>query len=383
MATLKLGFPAKIDHLADIDEAVASFEQRLQFPVMQEALFIQMLRLERRRAERSGRCFMLVLIAAEDFPTMMRGILLGRIAVEIASCTRETDVLGWYKRDSTLGLLMTEITCLDTTTIQLLKTKIIDAVRRGAGTDAAEHLKPVFRIFPQLPSEDITHLPDAVLYPDLTRRDGLGKTQSALKRAIDICGSVLALILSAPALVVIVALIKLTSEGPVLFCQNRVGQFGKEFKFLKFRTMYVNNDPRIHQEYVTKLISGCADSKQANGGYKLANDPRVTPVGRFLRKSSLDELPQLLNIFCGQMSLVGPRPPLPYEYEQYQTWHRRRVNELKPGLTGLWQVHGRSRTTFDEMVRMDLKYAKTISLWQDFKILLQTPWAVISGRGAC
>lgn len=167
MATLKLGFPAKIQHLADVNEAVASFEQRLQSSVIQEALFIQMLRLERRRAERSGRCFMLVLIPAEDFPPPLRGALLGRVAAEIASCTRETDVLGWYKRDATLGLLMTEIACMDTVTLELLQAKITTAVRRAAGTDTAAHLHPVFRIFPQTPSEELAHTPDAILYPDL------------------------------------------------------------------------------------------------------------------------------------------------------------------------------------------------------------------------
>jgi lipopolysaccharide/colanic/teichoic acid biosynthesis glycosyltransferase len=186
-----------------------------------------------------------------------------------------------------------------------------------------------------------------------------------------------------PIFGIIALLIKITSKGPVLFCQKRLGQYGKEFKFLKFRTMYPNNDSRIHQEYVAKLIAGNGDFKQANGTYKLTNDPRITPLGRFLRKSSLDELPQFINVLRGDMSLVGPRPPLAYEYERYQAWHRRRVTELKPGMTGLWQIEGRSRTTFDEMVRMDLRYASSVSLWLDLKILLLTPKAVISGRGAC
>jgi lipopolysaccharide/colanic/teichoic acid biosynthesis glycosyltransferase len=120
-----------------------------------------------------------------------------------------------------------------------------------------------------------------------------------------------------------------------------------------------------------------------NGLFKIVNDPRVTPIGRFLRRASLDELPQFWNVLIGDMSLVGPRPPLAYEVEQYQSWHRRRVMEAKPGVTGLWQVTGRSRTTFDEMVRLDLRYAKSNSVWTDIKILLATPRAVISGKGAC
>jgi lipopolysaccharide/colanic/teichoic acid biosynthesis glycosyltransferase len=145
--------------------------------------------------------------------------------------------------------------------------------------------------------------------------------------------------------------------------------------------MSTDSDPRIHQEYVAKLIAG--EVSGSAGVYKLVNDPRITPLGRFLRKSSLDELPQFFNVLKSDMSLVGPRPPLPYEFERYRTWHKRRVLELKPGLTGLWQVEGRSRTTFDEMVRMDLRYATQQSFWFDLKILLQTPSAMFSGRGAC
>ena len=116
--------------------------------------------------------------------------------------------------------------------------------------------------------------------------------------------------------------------------------------------------------------------------FKIVNDPRVTPLGHFLRRSSLDEFPQFWNVLRGEMSLVGPRPPLPYEVARYKRWHRRRVLEAKPGITGLWQVTGRSRTTFDEMVRLDLRYARSYSLWTDLKILLATPRAVCSGKGA-
>ena len=148
--------------------------------------------------------------------------------------------------------------------------------------------------------------------------------------------------------------------------------------------MYSNNDPRIHQEYVSNLIQGKADREKSGQScvYKLTNDPRITPLGRFLRKTSLDELPQLFNVLTGKMSLVGPRPPVPYEFEQYNIWHRRRVVEVKPGITGLWQVMGRSKTTFDDMVRLDLKYAKLWSISLDLKILLRTPIAVLSGEGA-
>jgi lipopolysaccharide/colanic/teichoic acid biosynthesis glycosyltransferase len=149
--------------------------------------------------------------------------------------------------------------------------------------------------------------------------------------------------------------------------------------------MYVNNDHSVHQEFVRKLIaSEAADAPSRNGEgvYKIKNDKRVTRVGKVLRRTSLDELPQFLNVLKGEMSLVGPRPAIPYELAAYQTWHRRRVLEVKPGITGLWQVTGRSTVKFDEMVRLDLRYATSWTPWLDFRILMLTPLAVIRGSGA-
>jgi len=181
--------------------------------------------------------------------------------------------------------------------------------------------------------------------------------------------------------------VKLTSEGPVLFRQKRIGEHGTPFTFLKFRSMYTDNDSSQHKEYVRQLIAGQAAKQPTDGNgegvFKLTNDPRITPVGSFLRRTSLDELPQFLNVLRGEMSLVGPRPPVPYEVEAYATWHRRRLLEAKPGITGLWQVEGRSRVGFDDMVRLDLRYARNCSPWLDLKILIQTPKAVIAGNGAC
>jgi lipopolysaccharide/colanic/teichoic acid biosynthesis glycosyltransferase len=150
--------------------------------------------------------------------------------------------------------------------------------------------------------------------------------------------------------------------------------------------MYVNNDASEHKLFVQQLIAGNAASKGSDktgpAVYKLTKDRRITQVGGFLRKTSLDELPQFWNVLRGEMSLVGPRPPVGYEVEAYDIWHRRRLLEAKPGITGLWQVNGRSRVTFDEMVRLDLRYAKTWSPWMDVKILLRTPAAVVFGDGA-
>jgi lipopolysaccharide/colanic/teichoic acid biosynthesis glycosyltransferase len=210
---------------------------------------------------------------------------------------------------------------------------------------------------------------------------------AGIKRAIDIVGSASLLLMMAPFLLLVGGLIKLLSPGPIFFRQVRVGQMKKPFAMFKFRTMRVNADSAVHQQFVSEFIKS-SKAQKINGGdeaapFKIANDPRITPIGAILRKTSVDELPQLWNVLRGDMSLVGPRPPLPYELEQYERWHCRRVMDAKPGLTGLWQVAGRSRTTFDEMVRLDLRYAKTCSLATDLKILLATPGAVIAGKGAC
>ena len=188
--------------------------------------------------------------------------------------------------------------------------------------------------------------------------------------------------LFAPLFLIIAAAIKATSAGPVFFRQERVGLNGKTFLFYKFRSMKTNNDPLKHKEYIKKFINQQKTAAIEPGIFKLTNDSRITRVGHFIRKTSLDELPQLINVLKGDMSLVGPRPPIPYECDLYDIWHRRRLLSARPGITGLWQVMGRSRTTFDEMVRLDLKYLREWSLLLDLKILLMTPKAVISGSGA-
>jgi lipopolysaccharide/colanic/teichoic acid biosynthesis glycosyltransferase len=164
-----------------------------------------------------------------------------------------------------------------------------------------------------------------------------------------------------------------------------VGQYGRSFTFLKFRSMYANNDHSVHKEFVSQLIASRPQTGQGEAGkqvFKIKNDTRITRIGGFLRRTSLDELPQFFNVLCGDMSLVGPRPPIPYELAAYQTWHRRRLLDVKPGITGLWQVTGRSTVKFDEMVRLDLRYALSWSPWLDLRILLRTPLAVIKGSGA-
>lgn len=355
------------------------------FSALQDALFLEMLRLERRRTERSGRPFMLVLIDGSDISRVVRADIFQQVAMSVSCRTRETDVLGWYERGKKLGMLMTEIGYADTRDLDVIAHKITNAIENALAPESFSRLKLTFRVYPDNVSDGQgadPGKPDAVLYPDLSRSQN-HRRSLAIKRILDVFGSAGAIVLLLPIFLVIALFVKLSSPGPVFFRQKRLGQYGQHFTFFKFRTMYVDNDPQIHREYVARLIAGNRDAGQGSATYKLTNDPRVTPLGRFLRKSSLDELPQFFNVLRNDMSLVGPRPPLPYEYERYQVWHRRRVLEMKPGITGLWQVEGRSRTTFEEMVRLDLRYAGSRSFWMDLRILLLTPMAVLSGRGAC
>jgi lipopolysaccharide/colanic/teichoic acid biosynthesis glycosyltransferase len=367
---------------SDERASASSSENTLQTVVIEESAFVQMLRFERRRTERSGKQFMLVLLSSKEFSSREGSRLIHDIAATICLNTRETDVLGWYEKNLSLGLLMTEIGVADEATVETISQKISAALRNAVGSASFNRLTLTFRLFPQALGKQTTAKENRAFYPDLAKRNVIRRPDVMLKTMMDLIGSIIALIFFSPAMVVIALLVKLTSKGPIIFDQIRVGQYGKEFCFLKFRTMYVNNDPKIHREYVSNLIAGKDNNGGPKGMYKLVDDPRITPLGRFLRRTSLDELPQFINILRCDMSLVGPRPPLPYEYERYQTWHKRRVLELKPGLTGLWQVEGRSRTNFNEMVRMDLRYAKARSFWVDCKILLQTPAAMVSGRGA-
>jgi exopolysaccharide biosynthesis polyprenyl glycosylphosphotransferase len=202
------------------------------------------------------------------------------------------------------------------------------------------------------------------------------------KRAFDIMFTLMIAVLGLPFYLLIAALIKLTSEGPVLFVQERVGQDGRTFRFYKFRTMLVDNNDHQHRSFAEDFIKGRLMSEGEEGGrvFKLKNDPRVTSIGRFLRKTSLDELPQFINVLRGEMTLVGPRPPLAYELAHYKEWHRGRL-AVKPGLTGLWQVSGRSTVPFDEMVMLDLYYIENWSLALDLKIIARTVPVMLFGLG--
>lgn len=215
-------------------------------------------------------------------------------------------------------------------------------------------------------------------------REPLSDFARGTKRVSDIAIASLTLVLLSPFWLLIALIIKFDSKGPVFYAQERVGMDGRIFLVYKFRTMLVDADSEIHREYQRKFIAGHAEANVGDDkqpAYKLRNDPRITRVGRILRRLSLDEVPQLFNVLRGDMSVVGPRPPIPYEVEAYELRHRRRL-DMKPGLTGLWQVSGRNRLPFEEMVKLDLFYIENWSLLSDLKIILRTAFVIFRGDGA-
>lgn len=374
-----------------LDPAGSPFEaiSAIERDVLNEQLFRRMIAIERKRTERSKEPFLLMLLdAGSQAGAEANGASLDSMASALLASSRETDIVGWYKERTTVGVMFTGLAVTDKKSIlSTILSRVKFMLRDDLVFRQFSQISISFHFFP----DDWDHAnsgrpSNPALYPDLTSPSKRKRTLLIVKRMIDIVGSALALTVCSPLFLAIAVAIKLSSKGPVLFRQQRVGQFGQCFTFLKFRSMYVNNDHFIHQKYVTELIAneGKAEfsNKDGESVFKLQGDKRITRVGKVLRRTSLDELPQFINVLVGQMSLVGPRPAIPYELAAYQTWHRRRVLESKPGITGVWQVAGRSRVRFDDMVRMDLRYAMAWSPWLDLKILLLTPLAVIKGSGA-
>ena len=356
---------------------------------MDEKNFRWMIAIERKRTERSKSPFLLMLLeAVNEDGTNKNGATLHRVSAALLSSSRDTDLIGWYKEGIIVGALFTGLVVNDKRAIlDTFLTKVTATLREELSEEQFNQVRISLHLFPDDWDHEKPGPPsNPALYPDLVSRDKRRRAALVVKRVIDVAGSATMLVLCAPLFAIIALAIKLSSKGPVFYRQNRVGRYGQTFSFLKFRSMYVDSDFSVHKEFVTRLIASHPVSKgqgqSEQGVYKLTNDKRITRVGRILRRTSLDELPQFLNVLKGDMSLVGPRPPIPYELAAYQTWHRRRLLGVKPGITGLWQVMSRSTVRFDEMVRLDLRYASTWTPWLDFKILLRTPGAVIKGSGA-
>jgi len=339
--------------------------------------FLTRLRIEKRRVDRSKAPLSIVLFSFQD-RNVENNTKTQEFLKSLQKNTRETDIKGWLEND-VIGLILPDT---DGRGVQ----KYIEKIRNGNGGLAFSAVTGTYPddLFHKLLADESSQ-PN--LFPiNLDESEEPRKIELALKRAVDILGATVGLILFSPIMLVTSLAIKLTSPGPAIFTQNRFGKKGARFPFYKFRSMYSEVDDQVHREYVTNLIKG--NHEKINQGdeetplYKMKSDPRVTPVGKIIRKTSIDELPQFFNVLKGEMSLVGPRPPIPYEVEKYEPWHLRRILEIKPGITGLWQVDGRSKTSFDDMVRMDLRYVQSRSLWLDIKILLKTVRAVIRPNGA-
>ncbi len=358
--------------------------------LLEEDSFRAMIALARKRSERSRKACTLILVSVgEGLAGQKRQSLLERIAFALAALTRDTDTTGWYETRSVVGVIFTDIVAAEKHAVNgAILSRVSDTLQDSLTLEQFNQISISVHCYPEDWHHEVSRRPsNPTLYPDLESRDESRKISIVVKRMMDIVGSSMALVVSAPLFFVIAIAIKLSSNGPVFFRQQRVGQHGKLFVMLKFRSMHVNNDTSVHKQWFEDFHSGKAErhrtgDDKGTGTYKLPKDPRVTNVGRFLRRTSLDEVPQFINVLRGVMSLVGPRPPIPYEVDAYQAWQRGRILQAKPGLTGLWQVSGRSRVCFDEMVRLDLRYARTWSIWLDIKILLKTPAAVFFGEGA-
>ena len=343
--------------------------------VLPKHYFLRQLDREKRRADRSKASLSMVLFRFDDTRDDPPGDV-NRLLGVLCRSKRETDVVG-YLSDDQIAVLLPDTDAQGTTV--LTRKVVAHTGELGLSTVSATYPG---RVFEDLKVENrATQNANPFL---LEGFEGANAGSYPLKRSLDLVGAIAALLLLSPLMLIIAVVVAATSPGPVIFKQVRLGKRGVPFTFYKFRSMHCQADDQIHREYVAKLITG--DLEGINQGevtkplYKMKDDPRITRFGRLLRKTSMDELPQLFNVLKGEMSLVGPRPPLPYEAEKYESWHLRRILEIKPGITGLWQVNGRSKTCFDEMVRMDLRYTRTCSLALDLKILLKTVKVVLEVR---
>jgi len=348
--------------------------------------FSRILERERERSDRSGQGFSLVVFecGTQDSRTDVMRILIDRI---LSRGIRAIDEVGWFKEWSIATLLA----CTSPDGAGKFVKDILNGI--PAGTEA-----PICRVFTYPSSWYLKENGEGE-----ERKDGTGDTlrsddmrastrpvsdQSRFecesfekimgrpiplwKRFLDILGALVGFMLFSPIFLIIALFIKIVSPGPVFYRQERVGYQGRRFLFWKFRTMHVNNDGTGHKLYLSHLINGNAPMTKLDRW----RDPRIIPFGTVLRSTCLDEIPQLFNVLVGDMSLVGPRPCLPYEAEEYLQWHARRF-DIVPGMTGLWQVSGKNRLTFKEMIRLDIRYSREMSPWLDAKILLLTGPAIL------
>jgi exopolysaccharide biosynthesis polyprenyl glycosylphosphotransferase len=344
---------------------------------VEDTYFFEQMRLEKLRAERSKSPLSIILITL-DKETDSEFIEVSEILETTRSITRETDISGLVNH-KTIGVLLPDT---DENGAKEICGKLVSG-NKNAQFSTSTSTYPD-QIFESLAKNGCIR-PDAFPF-ELEGSMGVSWLELLLKRGVDIVGSIIGMLTFMPVMIITALAIKATSPGPVIFRQIRLGKQGTPFTFYKFRSMYVHTNDQIHREYVKEFINGANEKiNQGNADkplYKLKSDPRITKVGKFIRKTSIDELPQFFNVLKGDMSLVGPRPPLPYEAEKYQAWQLKRILEMKPGITGLWQVEGRSKTGWDDTVRLDIRYIQNWSLLMDIQILLKTVKEVLRCRGA-
>jgi exopolysaccharide biosynthesis polyprenyl glycosylphosphotransferase len=345
--------------------------------ILSSPQFLRQLETEKRRADRAKSALSLVVVRAEPSRPCSLANMDELLDILIRS-KRETDMLGFVGGDR-IGFLLPHTD--EGGAAAVMKNVAKRTAHLPVSIAAATYPQHLFDFLTKAPKETTETF--ALL---LDGQQGPGRVAAVAKRTLDVAGALTAIVIFSPIMLSVAIAIWTTSPGPAIFRQTRLGKRGAPFVCYKFRSMRTDADDRIHREYVTKLIEGQLD--QINQGdqkrplYKMSADPRITAIGRFIRKTSIDELPQLFNVLKGDMSLVGPRPPLPYEAEKYQSWHLRRILRVRPGITGLWQVEGRSSTSFDDMVRLDLRYIGDRSLWLDLRILLKTVKVVLRRDGA-
>jgi lipopolysaccharide/colanic/teichoic acid biosynthesis glycosyltransferase len=367
---------------SDLSAAVRAADRRALGEAVGLEEFLRHLQREKRRAERTRSPLSLAIFQLAD-SVPGNDPQVDRLLDALCAVKRDTDIVG-EGGDRLVAVLCTDTD--ETGTRSLLRKVSQKTGELPFVMSVATWPDDLFNSLAQGVGVSQVFEPFIALEAHAGERDGY-----PLKRTLDVLGALLALQLFAPIMLAVALAVRLSSPGPVIFRQSRVGKDGVPFTFYKFRSMVAGNSDGIHREFVANLIARAAAAQPAAATtaandepalYKIKSDPRVTRVGRFIRRASLDELPQLFNVLKGDMSLVGPRPPLPYETTQYQPWHLRRILSVKPGITGLWQVDGRSRVGFNDMVRMDLRYIRECSLAGDLRILLKTVRVVLHCDGA-
>lgn len=360
--------------------------------LMDEKTFRLEIEKERQRAHRLLRPLSLVTYRVEgkcEFYTNKPSII-NLLGSSLINCTREYESKGWLIENEVLsvGILLPDTAPHQTDPIHNRVKETFNCSINRLFSNLSNHIKLVTTVRAISLSEDENNTvgaervaagsADSRIAPTLVTTRGIPNW----KRLFDILISLLGLICALPIFVVLPLFIKIVSPGPIFFCQTRVGYRGQPFTMLKFRTMKPNADNSNHQQYLAQLIAEAKQTNKTSAMAKLEDDPQIIPCGKVIRALCLDEVPQLINVIRGEMSLVGPRPPIPYEADEYEVWHRQRFDAV-PGMTGLWQVSGKNRLSFNEMVRLDIRYAHSVSMGRDWRILLSTFPAITEQLREC